>query len=386
MYNFFWDLFCYLTVGKCKSDKMAQKVLIDAQDLNPVWQKFCQYLACRDDLIGEVLANKLTTLLDQCPIHDHKYTIEKIKEEMPDEDFDSNFTQSTLIGSGTIAQVYRIYNNKLHKWVAIKIKHPNIIEDIEYAREQFNNIAYSIWFPKNLRYCGEEFFRGICQQENFKLEFESGLKFSNMIHELQNNSGKPNVFIIPKMLRATNSIIMMDYEPGDYDLLSLLKLKSLKHINLIIKMLINIQVVSIYKGLIHSDLHWGNLKIRFTDNNFDNFQIIIYDYGLVLDLNDKTPQFKHKWAQALFLSDAYKLMDLILLNNKNKDGHILELNKILDENKESSFAKNIKSILWYCQTSYLEYDRDLMTILYACIHCERLEKYLNVDTSFYTNL
>ncbi|CAH6419336.1 Hypothetical protein HVR_LOCUS540 [uncultured virus] len=357
--------------------KEAHNIRIEAEKLNPVWQKFCQVLACRDDLIGTVLASELRYLLDACPPHDHDVTIQTVAKEMPDEKFVTPFNKQYLIGSGTIAQVYRVYSTNRNKWVALKIKHPNINSDIKTASTQYKSISSSIWFPNNLKICGDEFFKGLSKQEDFELEFVSGRKMKNIFHLSSLSSKNTPIFVVPEMLRRSDSIIIMDYEPGDCNLLSIPDPRIKDVVGLT---MIYIQVASIYHGLLHSDLHWGNFSVRLNP-----LRIVMYDFGWVVDLSETPIEMRTKWAKAFFNRNAILIFELMIQSMKISDTekvtHIMNIRKIMTDMKPTElFSTQIKRMLFYYQSHGLVYNDELIAIMYACIHSEQIEKISNVPS------
>jgi len=398
MYTFFWSLFKYkirYETGQQNLQDHAKNIRLQAEKLNPVWQKFCQVLACRDDIIGEILANELRKLLDKCPPHDHLITDYLISEEMPEEEFTTPFSDEYLIGSGTIAQVYKAFNSRLNKWVAVKVKHSNIDIYIEEAAEQYKKLSQSIWFPRNLIACGNEFFDGLYKQADFKLEFNSGLRMKAILHESIKNSKYPSVFIIPMMLKYSKSIIIMDYEPGDYNLLSLPSLKCSElspQLNiselisdatiqyLIGLIMMHLQIIGMYHGLLHSDLHWGNFSIRLNP-----LHIILYDFGWIVDISRFSLDFRMKWAKSLLNRDIVAVFELIIQNLnipiEDKKYHMNNIRDIVDGMELGCntylFSDKFKRILLYYQQQGLVYNENLISVIYSCIHLEKIEKMLS---------
>lgn len=367
MYYFLCYMLLYQTT---KSEYIATKILVEAQKLNPVWQKFCQYIACRDDLIGNHLANKLQTLLDNCTLHDHNYSINILNKEFKGIFNLKDIKDENIIGSGTIAQVYKVHRIYDDKIVAIKIKHPEVIKMIDETKTQFESIIKLSWIPNNIRDCMIYFFDGICKQSNFYSEYEAGIKFYNIFYNLQHPSNKRSVFIIPKMEDVSENALVMDYEPGEYNLHSLESDIQQQ----IIPMIIFIQVVCLNYGLLHSDLHWGNFSIRTEPE----LKIILYDFGWLLDFTDKPAEFCKEWAQILYRHDVDRMFKMIVDKDVYQE-HIIPFSKILRDINNDYFSTRVKSLLLYCQTHNLNYDSNMISILYACIHCERLETLNNTN-------
>ena len=367
MYQFVLNLIKYKVLYETGYKDLAPRakaLRIEAEGLNRVWQKFCQILACRDDLIGTVLANELRTLLDECPPHNHQDTIQMISTELPNEVFETPFTDEYLIGSGTIAQVYRAYNGTLKKWVAVKVKHPKMNEEIEEAYVQYQSIANSFFFPQNLIHSGQEFFARIHQQADFEHEYKAGCKMKALF---ETTASTPHIFVIPKMIRWTPNILMMEYEPGDLNFVTISDDDLRTQVGLI---MIYIQVISIYHGLIHSDLHWGNFAIRT-----DPLEIVLYDFGWVVDISHSDPKTRQQCAKAFFDRDPINIFDLLMIPSDQKAYHLKSMTDILETmDPETHLASKMKRLFLYTQCQGVLYNDDLLAILYACIQCEPLEK------------
>lgn len=374
MYGFFWNLIKYkirYEAGQKDLRESARNIRLEAENLNPVWQKFCQTLACRDDIVGETLTSELRSLLDRCPHHMHSHTDYIIKEEMAEEQFLTEFSDKNLIGSGTIAQVYRAYNKTFNKWVAVKVKHPNIHSEIDNALAQYKRMCNSIWFPNSLKMCADEFFTGLYKQENFELEFFSGKKMKTLLETSIEGSRNSSVFVVPQMIKYSKSIIIMDYEPGNCDFMSIADPKIKELVGL---MMIHIQVVSIYHGLLHSDLHWGNFSIRLNP-----FAIILYDFGWVIDISNTSVEFRKQWAKGFFNRDPIIIFELMIremgISEIDKNLHINNIKKIINGMSGIKlFSSKFKRIMLYYQMNGLIYNENLIAILYACMHSEQLEK------------
>lgn len=367
MYQFVLNLIKYKVLyetGYKDLSPMAKSLRIEAEGLNRVWQKFCQILACRDDLIGEILANELRTLLDECPPHSHEDTIKMIAHELPNDVFETPFTDEYLIGSGTIAQVYRSYHKTLKQWVAVKVKHPKINEEIDEAYAQYQTIANSFFFPKNLIHSGKEFFARIYEQADLKHEYESGRKMKEIFNT---TVASPHIFVVPAMIKWTSNILLMEYEPGDVNFISITDKELRNQVGLI---MIYIQVISIYHGIIHSDLHWGNFAIRT-----DPLQIVLYDFGWIVDISHSDPETRRKCAKAFFDRDTIGIFDLLMVQNDQKEYHLKSMTDILENmDADAHLASKMKRLFLYAQCQGISYNDDLLAILYACIQCEPLEK------------
>jgi predicted unusual protein kinase regulating ubiquinone biosynthesis (AarF/ABC1/UbiB family) len=206
---------------------------------------------------------------EKCPIHDIEYTKEIYKEEFYD-DIDDEYKILELVGSGSIAQVYKIQDIKSEKCYAMKVVHPNAIKNFNiikfYLKIIFTFFDFSKIVPTNIN--------------NFLNQFEEQLNLineSNNIMKFYEMYKGDNLFIIPELYKVSKNIIIMDYIEG----------KSIETITTNIQHYKYNMIISIfmYNNLFinsfnHGDLHNYNWKI--TNDN----KIIIYDFGLCWESNN----------------------------------------------------------------------------------------------------
>jgi len=200
---------------------------------------------------------------ENCPIHELDYTKSLYKSDFYN-DMDDDYKIIELVGSGSIAQVYKIQDIKTNEFYAMKVIHPDAIKNFNkikfYLKIIFTIFKFSNIVPTDLN----NFLKQFRQQLDLVNESNNILKFS----ELYKND---NLFIIPELYKFSENIIIMDYIEG----------KSIETININIQHYRYNMIISIfmYNNLFinkfnHGDLHNYNWKI--TEDN----KIIIYDFGL----------------------------------------------------------------------------------------------------------
>ena len=219
--------------------------------------------------------NKIIKLFENayenCPNHDIDHTKQLYKKDFYN-DLDKDYEIIDIIGSGSIAQVYKIKSIKTDKLYAMKVQHPNADRNFKlikfYLKIIFTLFTFNRLIPINLN----EFLNQFEDQLNFINESNNLIRFG---HLYKNN----NLFKIPKLYKFSENIIIMEYIPG----------KSLEYINInsidYFKHHLNIFVFTNNNLYIndfnHGDLHNYNWKI--TDDN----KIVIYDFGLCWELNNE---------------------------------------------------------------------------------------------------
>jgi len=78
--------------------------------------------------------------LEDCPQHDYTYT-EKIYKQIYKSDISEKYECIETLGTGSIGQVYKMYDRKNDRYVAMKVKHPNVDKKIN---QFFSQASYQI--------------------------------------------------------------------------------------------------------------------------------------------------------------------------------------------------------------------------------------------------
>jgi len=320
--------------------------------------------------VDESFINILNNLYYNCTKHDLKYTKDKYKELFYN-DIDSEYEICGIVGSGSIAQVYKI-KDKNGKYYAMKVKHPNIEKDIYlfknifnflYKLSCFNNICYK-YFPFNLITFLNDFYKqcDFMNESNNLIEFHKYYKDNNHI-------------IIPELYKVSNDIIIMEYIEGTmFDDLEVSEYEKSKIIYLLYLFTRNNLIIHNH---IHGDLHKYNWKILNKENNL--YKLVIYDFGYCFKLND----------------EEYKYMCIIskLITSFDKDdtNMIKEYNEFLkyiynDDNVINSITFNhnmtkpdilLKNILniSYEYNVFIKINKILNSLLLMCLLEKNFEKY-----------
>jgi predicted unusual protein kinase regulating ubiquinone biosynthesis (AarF/ABC1/UbiB family) len=320
-YNLSWD-------KPASIKKMKQMI----EEAGPVWQKFAQTLSGQEDLIGKDLAVELQDILCDCPKHSDSYS-KKVIRKVFDDKYD--LSEMELIGSGTIAQVYRVGD------VCIKIKHPNVDKEIMDAVASYKSIRNTIPFlPVMLKQVCDNFFEGIEQQLDFHKEYENGKLFKQLFHT--NTTSENNLYVIPRMLDKSDECLVMEYEPSQ-PLVMKGRSKMNKHIML--KALHGILLsmyISFLHGVLHADLHFGNYGVR---GDLDNLQIVIYDFGHMYDVRDLSTKTLKKLVEAFEIYDFEKVIKHFIDDEQHRKQILHNCDYKLGDKKR--FDKSIKYMMTY---------------------------------------
>lgn len=264
-----------------------------------VWQKFAQMLSYNEDIIGQEIALELQNMLCECPTHNHEYSRKVVKRDFGDKyDYDN----MKPVGSGTIAQVYKVGH------CAIKIKHPNVDEEVRSAVETYNGVKDSFFFPSSLKPLCDIFFKGLKSQLSMWKEYKNGLLMKELIHK--DTDPKNNLFIIPEMIDYSEECVVMTYEESTP---ILLKTREAIDKHVLMKACLGINrfgSICLLHGFMHSDMHYGNFGIR--GNDAEKIQLVIYDFGFMCDIReDMNLKRRVKFMNSMAEYDIPTMIDCI---------------------------------------------------------------------------
>ena len=229
----------------------------------PTYIKIGQFISNRPDVFSKELAQDLAPLRDNVTPFDFEQVRDKIPKEVSNVD-------PKPIASASIAQVHRATLNK--KPVVLKIKRPGIElqikEDLQLVKTGVSFLNRIPGFDMtSIMPWLKEFEQGLLSELDFRRELMNIAMFRDMYRD------RTDVKIPrPYSRLSTNDVIVMDYTPSTQ---VTRPFKAERLINLFLEQLL-------YEGVIHGDLHTGNLGL-------DKDAIVLYDFGNIIQI---TPQYK----------------------------------------------------------------------------------------------
>lgn len=269
-------------IDERKFRKHAKKALKAFIELGPSYIKLGQWLSSRADLLPLPYLDELSKLQDEVPPADFSKVKPIIESELGKiENIFESFNTSALSGA-SLGQVYLAkYANRD---VIIKISRPNIEEVIEndiYILKKILPLATKFIDP-NLAFSAEgmlsQFIETVYEEMDYRIEAD------NLITIKRNLAGDNSV-IIPSVFleRTSKHVLTMDYIPGikitdiaALDVMSIDRAMLVTRVHrLFFKMLLR-------HNIFHADPHPGNISVA------DNGAIILYDFGMVGRLDNKT--------------------------------------------------------------------------------------------------
>ncbi len=229
----------------------------------PTYVKIGQFISNRPDIFGKEFSADLAPLRDNVTPVDFSQFQSKIPNEITDVD-------PVPIASASIAQVHR---GKLkNRNIVLKFKRPGIeaqiMEDLNLIRggagllsliPNFGMEFVTPWM--------NEFEKGLMYELDFKREIRNISMFRDMYRD------RADVRIPrPYSRLSTDDVIVMDYTPSES---ITAPFKAERLINMFLEQLL-------YEGVIHGDLHTGNLGI-------ESNTLVLYDFGNIIRI---TPGYK----------------------------------------------------------------------------------------------
>lgn len=304
--------------------------------------KFTQWIISRINILYEKEAippslNQFKNLLEQCPQHKYSYTKYIFYQTYGIDIEDLIILDKQPIASGSIGQVYKGQFRYNKQPIAIKIKHPNLKQQILLPK-------YFILITTYILNLFKSQYRIPIELSDFFINLEEQLDFNHEranMNRLKKNFETNHLVIIPETYLSTRDIFIMAYEEGTslYDT----QLKTYNKYKIAVTLVLILKQGLLIDNFMHGDLHHKNWKIR--PYNKQDYQIILYDTGLCYSSQDITINRKFLKAWDTFNINMISTISLQILgyNTNTNIAKITELNSRL-EHKISGFISMSKVI------------------------------------------
>jgi hypothetical protein len=249
-----------LRVFKHKDKRFIDKLAKITKRCGPLAIKLVQYILMNNDHIED-----LEFVFENCNSH---YLSET--EQVYFNDFGrrlyEDYSDITLVASGSIGQVYRAFSRERESFVAIKVKHPDIKKAIDKFIFMVRVVCFVIRPFNKFHEIIMQYLDGLKQQLDYSKE-----ALNTII--LRDNWIDEPLVVIPEVYQTTNNFIIMSYHEGkNFNELSE-KQQKLTGIYMNVILLKSVLI----DDFLHSDLHTGNWKVDDTGD----LKIIIYDCGMI---------------------------------------------------------------------------------------------------------
>ena len=252
----------------------------------PVAVKVAQWISNRPDIVSEECAGKLAVLREHCPTHPFQHSktvIERNMGKRMDELFHT--IDNIPIASGSIGQVYRGKLRRGGAEVAVKVRHPDVKQQIDWTFQLTWALdVLSEYLPGlvgKMPISLEQFHEHLIQQADYRVEAYNLRKMKFIFR-------KESPIIIPNVYYASEEVLIMSWEEGvRFSNISHKKqqLQAAKLLELSVAKMLLID------NFIHADLHLGNWAVRLdsaegSDNDAKVIGLIFYDLGLITSTED----------------------------------------------------------------------------------------------------
>ena len=253
------------------------------EDAGPTYVKVGQFISNRSDVFGKELARELAPLRDKVKPIDFEVVKDKIPKEVTNVD-------PVPIASASIAQVHR---GKLkNRDIVLKFKRPGIEaqikEDLDLIRNGTSLLSlipnFGIEFMTPWL---KEFEQGLLSELDFKRAIRNIALFRDMYRD------RDDVKIPRPYSKLSNEdVIVMDYTPSKS---IKAPFKAERLINMFLEQLL-------YEGVIHGDLHTGNLGLSSNS-------LVLYDFGNIIKVTDTYKTAIRDFVYGVQTSNVDAVMD-----------------------------------------------------------------------------
>ena len=340
--------------------------------------------------------NYFEDIFEQCPYHDIEHTKKVFCNSMYGIKLDSYVDISTfkIIASGSIGQVYYAKRKSDNLEIAIKVKHPNINEDLEKQYEIINFIKLIQSIPFIRNYYNMYFnIDDLILDINLQCDFNNEANNCKIFQE--NFKSSSNYIVFPKILYQSNDLLISEYIEGE----SFESLSDNQKYQTSINFVCFFYQMLLSDNFLHGDLHCKNWKVRRQkDTNTNNVQIVVYDCGICFQ-NTSLGLTTDFWF-SLINYDIESLKKTIMRfivesNNNNNNINVnkqkfdedmkLFFNNILTESVSTSFI--IKSIINFFRSHNIIIHKFLLNLsILVCVIEEFLKENNIVDKDKQRNL
>ena len=262
--------------------KNARRALDTFVTLGPVYIKLGQWLSSRADILPQPYLEELAKLQDSvpsAPFNQIKPIIEKDLGPI-NEKFDEIDTES--ISGASLGQVYR--GTISGQQIVIKVKRPGIekvvAKDIKVLKKILP-LALGFVDP-NLRYSAKAMLSQFIETIHEEMDYTHESKNLKKIKKDMENVSK---VIVPSVFDeySSKNVLTMEYLPG----IKVTNVQALDEMGIDREQL----VIDVHKvfftmllkhSIFHADPHPGNISVT------DDGKLILYDYGMVGQINNET--------------------------------------------------------------------------------------------------
>jgi predicted unusual protein kinase regulating ubiquinone biosynthesis (AarF/ABC1/UbiB family) len=293
-------------IDEQKFRKHAKKALKIFIELGPSYIKLGQWLSSRADLLPLPYLEELSKLQDEVPPAEFLKVKPIIESELGKiENIFESFNTSALSGA-SLGQVYLAkYANRD---VIIKVSRPNIEKVIEndiYILKKILPLATRFIDP-NLAFSAEgmlsQFIETVYEEMDYRIEADNLMR-------IKRNLAGDNTVMIPSVFleRTSKHVLTMEYIPGiKITDIAALDAMGIDRPTLVTQVHRLFFMMLLRHNIFHADPHPGNISVA------DNGSIILYDFGMVGRLDNKTRLRLIRLYLGLIDKDAPRTVNVLM--------------------------------------------------------------------------
>ena len=355
-----------------QSETHAQQVKNAATKCGAIGVKLLQFLVSNEGFLDPHCVNKLEFVFEDNETHDFEDTETMYLKDFGvflHEDFEVSEDDKFPVGSGTIAQVYKLFNKKQNTYVAVKVKHPNIdaqalrftycLSMIIRTLELFMTVPFVFLL--------KEYVSNIHVQLDFTQEAQNT---SIMKDKCKND---PHI-VIPTIHKFSPQFIVMSYHDGK-------RFNDITDENIRKQVSIDIYFFMVASLLqykyVHCDLHVGNWKVTLSGDKYD--KLIVYDCGLICSVRDDDSA--KKIMMGIFNNNDFVSMLKILVTDWESEPQwpaLIEYVHTIETKDTDNYADKYTTILRYFLEKNIPLNANVVRLCQSLVMCMRV---INVTRS-----
>lgn len=227
---------------------------------------------------NNLLITHFEYIFNNCKTHELSYTKSVFYNDFGIH-LDDYVTDLELIASGSIGQVYKGIRKIDKTVIVIKVKHPEIDDQVEEFKQLGNFIVtlqqYSFIRRRyKLNFNFKEFINDLQLQSDFNVEVANNNKFRRLYRD-------NNEIYFPEVYINSRNIIISEY----MNIIDINELTDYNKFKIVLNLSCFLYDMILIKNFIHSDLHsknWGIIK----DPATNNYRLLVLDCALCISSED----------------------------------------------------------------------------------------------------
>lgn len=256
----------------------GRRIAGDVAAMGPLYVKMAQFLASRRDALDPEFADALAVVQDRVPPGGEAPTVE-------------GFDVGELVGSASIADVYRARRRADGADVAIKRRRPGVSERVREDLPLLRGVmgaAAAAGLPgaANVAELVREAEPVLLGELDFRLEARAQTRFRRRMH------ATAPWLVVPRVLAASEDTMVSHYVPSR-------RLGEVLGPNpALATRLMDMYMRMLEEGVVHADPHPGNVGV------LPDGRVVLYDFGAVLEVPESTRRLATGVLAAALSRDA----------------------------------------------------------------------------------